>query len=64
MSNPEVFLPAFFHDAVLPEDLAKLFPVFATFVHNEIAAMINHTLVSYFDVPAERLFELYELGEL
>jgi len=64
MSNPEVFLPAFFHDAVLPDNLAKLFPVFATFVHNEIAAMINHTLISYCDVPAERLFELYELGEL
>ena len=40
MSNPEIFLPAFFFDAPRPENLETLFLVFATLVYNEIAMFV------------------------
>jgi hypothetical protein len=64
MSNPEMFLPAFFKDGVaqLPDTLRELFPIFATFVHNEIIAMINDALRNFLHVNAA--FEYYTLGSI
>jgi len=62
MSNPEMFLDAFFFDSALPENLKDLFPVFATLVYNEIAAMVNHTLDT--ELAISEQLELHDLGSL
>ena len=62
MSNPEMFLPAFFFDAPLPENLENLFPVFATLVYNEIVTMINDTLDNELGVSEQ--LDFHELGSL